>query len=57
MREVEQFTGKKITVSSKPAHKLYLETDGESLGHSPLHFEVIPRAIRVIVKKKIEKGF
>ncbi len=39
-------------VSAKPAHKLYLETDGESLGHSPLHFEVIPRAVRVIVNKK-----
>ncbi len=52
MWEVEQFTGKKVMVSAKPAHKLYLETDGESLGHSPLHFEVIPRAVRVIVNKK-----
>ncbi|NOX85215.1 MAG: diacylglycerol kinase family lipid kinase [Chlorobi bacterium] len=51
MREVEQFIGKKITVSSRPIHKLYLETDGESLGHSPLNFEVIPKAIRVMVKK------
>jgi len=55
MPEVHQFTGKKIMVFSKPARKLYLETDGESLGHSPLDFEIIPRAIRVIVKKKSRK--
>jgi len=53
MREVSQYRGKKVTVSSKPSHKLYLETDGESLGHSPLDIEVIPRAVRVIVKKRV----
>jgi len=31
---------------------LYLETDGESLGHSPLDFKVIPKAIRLVVRKK-----
>jgi len=52
MREVETFRGKKFTVISTPAHKLYLETDGESLGHSPLNFEVIPRAAKLIVRAK-----
>lgn len=52
MPEVEQYTGKHITITSKPAHKLYLETDGESLGHSPLDFKVIPKAVRLIVRKK-----
>lgn len=55
MPEVQQFTGKSITVASKPAHRLFLETDGESLGHSPLQFEIIPKAIRLIVRKKFRK--
>jgi YegS/Rv2252/BmrU family lipid kinase len=52
MPEVEQYTGQMITINSKPPQKLYLETDGESLGHSPLDFKVIPKAVRLIVKKR-----
>jgi YegS/Rv2252/BmrU family lipid kinase len=52
MPEVSQFRGANVTITSKPAHRLYLETDGESLGHSPLDFKVIPRAVRLIVRKK-----
>lgn len=52
MPEVEQYTGNMITIKSKPPQKLYLETDGESLGHSPLDFKVIPKAIRLIVRKR-----
>jgi len=52
MREVEMFTGKKFTIRSTPSDKLFLETDGESLGHSPLDFEVIPRAAKMIVRKR-----
>ena len=52
MREVETFTGKKFTIRSTPSDKLFLETDGESLGHSPLDFEVIPRAAKMIVRKR-----
>jgi YegS/Rv2252/BmrU family lipid kinase len=55
MPEVTQYTGKEITITSTPAHKLYLETDGESLGHSPLYFKVIPRTVRLIVRKKYTK--
>jgi YegS/Rv2252/BmrU family lipid kinase len=51
MPEVSLFTGKKITITARPANKLYLETDGESLGHSPLEFEIVPRAITLFVKK------
>lgn len=50
MKEVETFRGKKFTVKAIPANKLYLETDGESLGNSPLDFEVVPKAIKLIVK-------
>lgn len=52
MPEVSQYTGRKITIKSRPSRKLYLETDGESLGHSPLDFVVIPRSVRLIVRKK-----
>jgi len=52
MPEVQQFKGEKITIASRPLNKLYLETDGESLGHSPLDFEIIPKATRLIVRKK-----
>ncbi len=55
MPEVTQYTGKRITINSTPARKLYLETDGESLGHSPLDFQVIPKAVRLIVRKRYQK--
>ncbi len=51
MKEVETYTGKKFGISSTPNHSLYLETDGESLGTSPLDFEVIPKSLKFIVNK------
>ena len=56
MPEVSYFNGKSIKISSRPQHKLYLETDGESLGHSPMVFKIIPKAIRLIVRKKMAAG-
>lgn len=53
--EVETFTGKKITVTSLPPHSIFLETDGESLGNSPLDFEIVPKAVKLIVHKKALK--
>ena len=50
MKEVETFRGRNFTIKSIPEHHLFLETDGESLGSSPLTFEVIPKAIKLIVK-------
>ncbi|MDP1620711.1 MAG: diacylglycerol kinase family lipid kinase [Bacteroidales bacterium] len=43
---VATFRGETIRISS--TEKLFLETDGESLGHSPLTFEVLPRCVRVV---------
>ena len=43
---VKTFQGKTIRVRS--TGKLFLEADGESLGHSPFTFEVLPRALNVI---------
>lgn len=55
--EVSTYTGTKISITSTPRHSIFLETDGESLGHSPLDFELLPRAIRLIVRKKALKQF
>jgi len=52
MHEVETFRGKNFTIRATPPHKLFLETDGESLGHSPLDFEVIPRSAKFTVREK-----
>ncbi len=49
LKEVERFRANKLTVVSDPPHALNLETDGESLGNSPLDFEVLPKALKVIV--------
>jgi diacylglycerol kinase family enzyme len=38
--------GKVITMTS--SKKIYLEVDGESLGHTPFTFEVIPRCLTVV---------
>ncbi len=43
---VQSFPGKNITVDSLCS--VYLETDGESLGHTPFEFEIIPRSVRII---------
>jgi diacylglycerol kinase (ATP) len=44
--KVQTFQGKSFRIDSKPAIKL--EVDGESLGHSPFAFDVIPASIRVV---------
>ena len=52
MDEVETYTGEKFTIKATPPKTLFLETDGESLGHSPLFFEIVPKAIKLIVRQK-----
>lgn len=44
--QVKQYRGKVIKVESDPA--MFLETDGESLGHTPMTFEILPRSITII---------
>lgn len=51
MPEVLTFTGKSISIISKPVKNVFLETDGESLGHSPINFEILPTSLNVIVNK------
>ncbi|NQV03798.1 MAG: diacylglycerol kinase family lipid kinase [Bacteroidia bacterium] len=43
---VKTFQGKTIRIRS--TSKIYLETDGESLGHTPFTFEILPKMLRVV---------
>lgn len=45
-RLVDTYKGKTIFIDSEPV--IHLETDGETLGHSPFMFEIIPGSIRVL---------
>ncbi len=44
---IEGFTGKRIRIDSDPP--IYAETDGESLGHTPVEFEILPKSLQVVV--------
>ncbi len=50
--EVRVFRGKSIVIQSNPP--IYMEADGESLGHSPFKFGLVPRSLRVIVGKDLK---
>ena len=43
---VKTFRGKQIRIRS--TGRLYLETDGESLGHTPFTFDIIPLGLRIV---------
>ncbi|MFH1161304.1 MAG: diacylglycerol kinase family protein [bacterium] len=43
---VHTFRGQ--TIRMRSPGKIYLETDGESLGHTPLTFEILPKALKVV---------
>ena len=45
--EVNTYQGKSISINSNT--KIFLEADGESLGHTPFEFEIVPKSIKVIV--------
>lgn len=45
--KVDSFTGKSIRVESDD--RIMLETDGESLGHTPLEFSIIPKSVKIII--------
>ena len=44
--KVASLNGKSIRIESQK--NIFLETDGESLGHTPFEFEIIPRSIKVV---------
>ncbi len=43
---VISFNGKSIFVNSTKT--IFLETDGESLGHTPFEFEIIPQSVKIV---------
>jgi len=49
LKEVSLYKGKKIRITSIPAHMLLLETEGETLTNSPFDFEMLPKAINMII--------
>jgi len=44
--KISTFKTKKLTII--PEEKIFLEFDGETYGHSPFEFEVVPSALKVI---------
>jgi diacylglycerol kinase (ATP) len=48
---VQVHTGRTVTVTSTIRSQANLETDGESLGHTPFRFEIVPKSVKVITGK------
>ncbi|MBN1158446.1 MAG: diacylglycerol kinase family lipid kinase [Bacteroidales bacterium] len=44
--KIEGYKGKRIVIDSDPL--IHVEADGESLGHSPIEFQIIPAAVYII---------
>ena len=49
--EVKTFKGKRIRIVSIPPHSLMVETEGENLNNSPFDFEILPKAINMVIPK------
>lgn len=52
LQEVSTYRGRKIRIISIPPHQLLLETEGETLTNSPFDFEILPKAIQMIIPSK-----
>ena len=52
INEVKTFKGRHIRIVSIPPHSLLVETEGENLSNSPFDFEMLTKAINMIVPKK-----
>lgn len=48
--KVEGYTGSRIKIDSDPL--IHVEADGESLGHSPIEFNILPRSINIVTGLK-----
>ena len=49
--EVKTYRGKNIHIVSIPPHSLKVETEGENLNNSPFDFEVLPKAVNMVIPK------
>jgi len=46
MPEVSTYRSSKIIIHSEPP--MYMEADGESLGHTPFVFNILPQSLNVV---------
>lgn len=53
LEEVYSFRGKNLRVTSIPAHLLLLETEGETMTNSPFDFEILPKAINMMIPEQL----
>ena len=53
---VDTFRGTSCRIVSRPHGSVMLEADGESLGHSPLEFSVLEKAVCFIIPQIVEKN-
>jgi len=44
--KISGFTGREIAIDSDPL--IHLEADGESLGHSPIEFRIMPKSVNIV---------
>ena len=47
--KIEGYTGKDILIDSDPL--IHVEADGESLGHSPIEFKILPKSINIVYEQ------
>jgi len=50
LRKTSLNRGRRIRIESSP--EIAVEVDGEALGYSPFEFEIIDRAVRVVVAER-----
>ena len=55
LKEVQIFRGKHIRIVSIPPHSLMVETEGENLNNSPFDFEILPKAINMVIPRDEER--
>lgn len=51
---IRTFQGRFVRIRS--TQKIYLETDGESLGHTPFVFEILPKTLKVVFNEHEWRG-
>jgi diacylglycerol kinase (ATP) len=49
--KIKGYKGKNIKIDSD--RLIYVESDGESLGHTPVEFNIIPKSINIVSGKRV----
>jgi YegS/Rv2252/BmrU family lipid kinase len=52
--DVDYYRAREVTISSSTP--LFVQTDGEPIGTTPMSFRAVPRALRVLVPKQVPPG-